>query len=83
MTTGTHGLQALRAGETLVQEEMHPYSMGGAYVNFLGEGEDPGRVRATYRGHYDRLAQVKKTYDPDNVFHATQNIRPAAPPQDS
>ncbi|AIS02214.1 hypothetical protein SGLAU_31400 [Streptomyces glaucescens] len=76
-------MQALRAGETLVQEEMHPYSMGGAYVNFLGEGEDPGRVRATYRGHYDRLAQVKKTYDPDNVFHATQNIRPAAPPQDS
>ncbi|MEV6182910.1 FAD-binding oxidoreductase [Streptomyces sp. NPDC052016] len=62
-------------------EEMHPYSMGGSYVNFLGEAEEPGRVQATYRGHYDRLAQVKKTYDPDNVFHATQNIRPASQPQ--
>ncbi|AWW41281.1 oxidoreductase [Streptomyces sp. AS58] len=61
-------------------EEEHPYSMGGGYVNFLGEGEEPGRVRATYRGHYDRLAQVKRTYDPDNVFRATQNISPAAQP---
>ncbi|QOV42038.1 FAD-binding oxidoreductase [Streptomyces chromofuscus] len=59
-------------------EEMHPYSMGGSYVNFLGEDEAPGRVRATYRDHYDRLALVKRTYDPDNVFHANQNIRPAS-----
>ncbi|RZB18338.1 FAD-binding oxidoreductase [Streptomyces sp. F001] len=62
-------------------EEMHPYSMGGSYVNFLGEGEAPGRVRATYRNHYDRLAQVKRTYDPDNIFHANQNITPAAQPE--
>jgi FAD/FMN-containing dehydrogenase len=58
-------------------EEMHPYSMGGAYVNFMGQGEGQERVRATYRDHYDRLAQVKRTYDPDNFFHANQNIRPA------
>jgi FAD/FMN-containing dehydrogenase len=57
-------------------EEMHPYSMGGSYVNFMGQGEDQERVRATYRDHYDRLAQVKRTYDPDNLFHANQNIRP-------
>ncbi|MDN0196805.1 FAD-binding oxidoreductase [Streptomyces sp. S.PNR 29] len=61
-------------------EEAHPYSMGGAYVNFMGEGEDAGRVRATYRDHYDRLAQVKRTYDPDNLFHANQNIGPAQQP---
>jgi FAD/FMN-containing dehydrogenase len=52
--------------------------MGGSYVNFMGQGEDQERVRATYRDHYDRLAQVKRTYDPDNLFHANQNIRPAA-----
>ncbi|MFI7345119.1 FAD-binding oxidoreductase [Streptomyces sp. NPDC049936] len=58
-------------------EELHPYSMGGSYVNFMGTGEGQERVRATYRDHYDRLAQVKRTYDPDNVLHANQNIRPA------
>ncbi len=54
----------------------HPYSAGGAYVNFMmDEGQD--RVRATYRQNYDRLARVKAQYDPDNVFHVIQNIHPA------
>ncbi|MEV4739964.1 FAD-binding oxidoreductase [Streptomyces sp. NPDC049555] len=57
--------------------EMHPYSMGGAYVNFVGADEGTDRVRATYRDHYDRLARVKRTYDPDNVFHVNQNIEPS------
>lgn len=57
--------------------EAHPHSMGGAYVNFLGADEGGDRVRATYRDHYDRLAQVKRSYDPDNLFHANQNILPA------
>ncbi|GAA0703117.1 FAD-binding oxidoreductase [Kitasatospora atroaurantiaca] len=57
-------------------EELHPHSMGGAYVNFMmEEGQD--RVHATYRNHYDRLSQIKRTYDPDNLFHANQNIKPA------
>jgi FAD/FMN-containing dehydrogenase len=57
-------------------QELHPMSAGGAYVNFLmDEGQD--RVRAAYRGNYDRLAQVKKRYDPRNVFHVNQNIVPA------
>jgi FAD/FMN-containing dehydrogenase len=58
-------------------EATHPYSAGGAYVNFMME-EGQERVRATYRGNYDRLAQIKATYDPDNVFRVNQNIRPAA-----
>ncbi|MFI6007796.1 FAD-binding oxidoreductase [Streptomyces sp. NPDC051243] len=58
--------------------DLHPYSMGGSYINFMGEGESPDRVRATYRGHYDRLAATKHTYDPDNFFHANQNIPPSA-----
>ena len=58
-------------------EALHPYSMGGAYVNFMmDEGQE--RVRATYRGNYDRLAQIKAKYDPTNLFHVNQNIRPAA-----
>ncbi len=55
----------------------HPYSAGGAYVNFMmDEGQD--RVRATYRDNYNRLARIKTQYDPDNVFHVNQNIQPAA-----
>jgi hypothetical protein len=60
-------------------EELHPTSAGGAYVNFLmNEGQD--RVKASYRGNYTRLAQVKDRYDPDNVFHINQNIQPASGP---
>src|SRR5262249_8041144 len=46
-------------------------------VNFLGGDEDPDRVREAYgESVYDRLVDVKTTYDPDNVFHHNQNIRP-------
>ena len=58
-------------------QELHPTSAGGAYVHFLmDEGQD--RIKAAYRGNYDRLAQVKQRYDPDNLFHVNQNIQPAA-----
>jgi FAD/FMN-containing dehydrogenase len=57
-------------------EELHPTTAGGAYVNFMmDEGHD--RVRASYLGNYDRLAQVKAAYDPTNLFHINQNIPPA------
>jgi FAD/FMN-containing dehydrogenase len=56
-------------------EALHPTSAGGAYVNFMmDEGND--RVRASYRGNYQRLTQVKRRYDPDNAFHVNQNIPP-------
>jgi FAD/FMN-containing dehydrogenase len=58
-------------------EALHPFSAGGAYVNFLGEGEGQDRVRATYAGNYPRLAQVKARYDPENLFRVNQNILPA------
>lgn len=54
---------------------LHPYSAGGAYVNFMmDEGED--RIKATYRENYKRLAEIKAKYDPNNLFRVNQNIKP-------
>ena len=58
-------------------DALHPYSMGGAYVNMMME-EGQERVQATYGKNYDRLVKIKAKYDPDNLFHVNQNIRPAA-----
>ena len=58
-------------------EALHPYSAGGAYVNMMmDEGQD--RVRASYGDNYDRLARIKATYDPGNLFRVNQNIQPNA-----
>ena len=58
---------------------LHPYSAGGAYVNMMMDATDEGqdRVRASYGDHYGRLAQIKATYDPANLFRVNQNITPA------
>ncbi len=57
-------------------EALHPYSAGGAYVNFMME-EGQNRVEATYRGNYKRLSEIKRKYDPTNLFRVNQNITPA------
>jgi len=58
-------------------EPLHPYSAGGAYVNFImDEGQE--RVKATYRDNYERLVAIKNEYDPTNLFRANQNIKPTA-----
>jgi len=67
---------ALRDWAVGYWEAVHPYSAGGAYVNFMmDEGQE--RVQATYGANYDRLAKAKAEYDPDNVFRVNQNIKPA------
>ena len=56
-------------------DALHPYSMGGAYSNFMmEEGQD--RVRASYKQNYDRLVKIKTKYDPNNIFRVNQNIQP-------
>ena len=53
-----------------------PFATGGVYVNFITADEDD-RVRAAYGSNYDRLAKVKRQYDPANLFSANFNIVPA------
>jgi len=56
-------------------DAIHPYSSGGAYVNFMmDEGED--RVKASYKDNYERLVSIKNKYDPNNLFRVNQNIKP-------
>ncbi|WP_022894435.1 FAD-binding oxidoreductase [Agromyces subbeticus] len=50
----------------------------GAYVNVLGDDGEHGLRRAYPEAKLARLTEVKTTYDPENVFHLNQNIRPAA-----
>ena len=57
-------------------DAVHPYSAGGAYINFMME-EGQERVRAAFCENYDRLAAIKKKHDPANFFRVNQNIRPA------
>ena len=69
-------VDAIRDWSVDYYEALHPYSAGGAYVNMMmDEGQE--RVRASYRDNYDRLAGIKATYDPDNMFRVNQNIQPA------
>jgi len=54
---------------------LHPFSAGGAYLNFIMEEGDE-RIRSAYGDNYTRLAKIKATYDPQNLFHNNQNIKP-------
>jgi FAD/FMN-containing dehydrogenase len=52
-----------------------PFASAGAYVNFMTE-EEGGRVELAYGNNFARLKQAKQKYDPQNVFHHNQNIKP-------
>ena len=59
-------------------ERLEPLTSGTAYVNHISGDESVAVVRASYGPNYDRLAQIKAQYDPDNIFRLNANIRPAA-----
>ena len=52
-----------------------PYASAGAYVNFM-TAEESDRIAAAYGSNYQRLVQIKRRYDPENIFHLNQNIKP-------
>jgi hypothetical protein len=56
-------------------EAVHPYTLGGAYINFMMD-EGVERIKATYRDNYGRLTEIKRKYDPENFFRISQNIKP-------
>src|SRR6266566_5012836 len=58
-------------------DALHPYSAGGAYVNFLMGDEGEDRVEKTYGVNYERLVTIKNKYDPGNLFRVNQNIKPS------
>jgi FAD/FMN-containing dehydrogenase len=51
-----------------------PHSQGGGYINFAS-ADDQSKVAANYGANYARLQEVKRRYDPDNLFHLNQNIQ--------
>lgn len=58
-----------------VREVFEPWATGVTYLNFVGdEGED--RIRKAFGDSYERLAEVKAAWDPENVFRGNQNVRP-------
>lgn len=56
---------------------VHPHNLAGAYPNFMMDDEGDARVRASFGMNYDQLAELKRKYDPGNLFKVNQNILPA------
>jgi len=55
---------------------MRPYFGTGRWLNYLGDDQADDAIRAAYGPNYDRLRDVKRRYDPDNVFHLNHNVAP-------
>jgi FAD binding domain/Berberine and berberine like len=70
--------EALKSWGRAYWKAVHPYNMGGGYVNFMFDDEADGRVQAAYGDNYGRLAVAKMKYDPNNLFRVNQNIAPAS-----
>jgi hypothetical protein len=69
---------ALKSWGRAYWKAVHPFNMGGGYVNFMFDDEADGRLQAAYGDNYARLLDVKMKYDPKNLFRVNQNIAPAA-----
>jgi FAD/FMN-containing dehydrogenase len=67
---------ACRASRRATSGALQPFA-SGVYVNDLGENDEE-RVPAAYGANYQRLAALKKKYDPDNFFRLNPNIKPAS-----
>jgi FAD/FMN-containing dehydrogenase len=67
---------ALRTWGRAYWEAIHPFSLKGAYVNFMDADEANNRVELSYGDNYKRLTAIKAKYDPKNLFRVNQNITP-------
>jgi hypothetical protein len=70
--------EALKSWGRAYWKAVHPYNMGGGYVNFMFDDEADGRLQAAYGDNYAQLAAAKMKYDPTNLFRVNQNIAPSA-----
>ncbi len=55
--------------------DMRRFSTGGTYINFLTQEEGGDRIHDAYGANYDRLVEIKRTWDPENLFRMNKNIR--------
>ncbi|MFE1311963.1 FAD-binding oxidoreductase [Streptomyces sp. NPDC058755] len=69
------GCEAQKEWARAFHRALEPYSAGGGYVNFM-DGDDQDRVRDNYRGNHARLVELKRRYDPGNLFRLNHNIAP-------
>ena len=76
ITPTPDGLPAEREWVRGLWDALQPHALRGGYVNGTSEF-DRARVADTYGAKYDRLREIKRRYDPDNVFHRNANIPPA------
>jgi FAD/FMN-containing dehydrogenase len=74
---GTPGEEAFPAWIRDAWERFRPFTTGGTYVNFQTADEADDRVRAAYGANWDRVVEVKRRYDPENLFRSNRNVRPA------
>jgi hypothetical protein len=68
---------ALKTWGRAYWKAVHPFNLGGVYVNFMMDDEADDRLQATYGDNFKRLAAIKAKYDPKNLFRVNQNIKPA------
>ena len=69
---------ALKSWGRAYWRAVHPFNLGGGYINFMMDDEAEGRLQATFGENYNRLTAVKAQYDPKNLFRVNQNIEPAS-----
>jgi FAD/FMN-containing dehydrogenase len=67
--------EAVRTWARGIFEATAPHATGGGYVNFMSM-DDGARVKAAYGVNYERLRELKRRYDPDNLFRMNHNIPP-------
>lgn len=77
---GERAADAYRQWVREVWQRLRPFATGGTYINFQMGDEDYARIRATYGANLRRLEELKRKYDPDNLFRVNRNIAPAAAP---